>query len=597
MKIGMILDGVFPPDPRVENEAISLINKGFEVHLFCLNYSTDQKTNEIIKGINVHRKRVPKHLYSFSSLAYTIPYYHLFLKNSISEFLETYNIDTIHVHDMQVARSVFWANKKLSLPITLDLHENRPEIMKHYTHVNSFLGKLLISPARWKNFEFEYIKKADRVITITQDAADYYLNKIEVESNKFFVVPNTVRKEFYTDYVQEEDIIAKYKETFNLLYLGDTGLRRGLLTVLESLEYLILEIPNIKIIIVGSSKDDHILNDFVERNNYQNYVDFTGWKDVSLFQSYIIASDIGICPLHRNLHHDTTYANKLFQYMAFGKPIVVSDCTSQKKLVEDYNCGLYFTEKDSKDFADSIISIAKNKELRNTLSNNAKNAIKERLNWESISQELFKFIDMKEIKSNSEYNKNHQDRFNKTISFLKSTGLTNSSNILNLGPANPLAELIEDEGYNITCTDVNQDLDLDFEIVKNDKFDTIVAFEILEHLVSPFPLLRYAAAEKLIITVPLSLWFAKAYWNENDQYDRHYHEFEEKQLKMLLEKAGWRIIKHEKHIAKGKGTKLGIRPLLRRITPRYYFVYCERIVEDTTYESLKEIVLSENVLA
>ena len=36
MRIGMILDKTFPPDPRVENEAVTLINHGFEVFLFCL---------------------------------------------------------------------------------------------------------------------------------------------------------------------------------------------------------------------------------------------------------------------------------------------------------------------------------------------------------------------------------------------------------------------------------------------------------------------------------------------------------------------------------------------------------------------------------
>ena len=38
MKIGMILDETFPPDPRVENEAVTLINAGHEVFLFCLTY-------------------------------------------------------------------------------------------------------------------------------------------------------------------------------------------------------------------------------------------------------------------------------------------------------------------------------------------------------------------------------------------------------------------------------------------------------------------------------------------------------------------------------------------------------------------------------
>ena len=42
MKIGMILDDVFPPDPRVENEAITLINSGHEVFLFCLTYGNQK---------------------------------------------------------------------------------------------------------------------------------------------------------------------------------------------------------------------------------------------------------------------------------------------------------------------------------------------------------------------------------------------------------------------------------------------------------------------------------------------------------------------------------------------------------------------------
>lgn len=182
---------------------------------------------------------------------------------------------------------------------------------------------------------------------------------------------------------------------------------------------------------------------------------------------------------------------------------------------------------------------------------------------------------MKEIKTESTYNNIHQKRFKKTIDFMADLNLK-SANILNLGPNNPLSELMIKEGYKVTNTKPNQDLDLDFEIVKDKQFDAVVGFEIIEHLVSPFPLLNSIAANKLVISIPLSLWFAKAYWNENDPYDRHYHEFEPKQLEMLLNKANWKIIKDKKHIS--SSFAIGIRPFLRMITPRHYFVYCERII-------------------
>lgn len=180
---------------------------------------------------------------------------------------------------------------------------------------------------------------------------------------------------------------------------------------------------------------------------------------------------------------------------------------------------------------------------------------------------------MKQIETNSTYHNFHNVRYEKTLRFLSKFDLINDS-ILDLGPKNPFSEMLIDNGYNVTNTKIGQDLDLDYEIVKSEDFDAVFAFEILEHLVSPFPVLKAIKAKKLVISVPLSLWFSSAYWNENDPYDRHYHEFEPKQLEMLLNKAGWNILDSEKHVS--KSGIFGIRPLLRMITPRHYFVYCER---------------------
>lgn len=180
---------------------------------------------------------------------------------------------------------------------------------------------------------------------------------------------------------------------------------------------------------------------------------------------------------------------------------------------------------------------------------------------------------MKEVIPTNNYKAAHNRRFQNTLNFISDLNLK-PLKILNLGPNNPLSAMLQNNGYDITNTKVGQDLDIDFNIVQNKDFGVVVGFEILEHLVSPFPLLKSIAANKLVLSVPLSLWFTKAYWNENDPYDRHYHEFEPRQLQMLLNKANWEIIKEAKF--KSYNLQLGIRPMLRMITPRHYFVYCER---------------------
>lgn len=164
-------------------------------------------------------------------------------------------------------------------------------------------------------------------------------------------------------------------------------------------------------------------------------------------------------------------------------------------------------------------------------------------------------------------------RYKHTLRFLNEV-ISKEEKILDLGVPNPLSEILLKEGFNVTNTN-GEDLDLETNVVKTEEFDVVTAFEIFEHLVSPFNVLKDIQAKKLVASIPLKLWFASAYRSKTDKWDRHYHEFEDWQFDWLLEKAGWRIVKSEKFTNPVK--KIGIRPILRRITPRYYLVYAERL--------------------
>ncbi|RLD26120.1 MAG: methyltransferase [Bacteroidetes bacterium] len=164
-------------------------------------------------------------------------------------------------------------------------------------------------------------------------------------------------------------------------------------------------------------------------------------------------------------------------------------------------------------------------------------------------------------------------RYKRTLHFLKEN-IDLKASILDLGVSNPFSELLKSNGFNVTNTR-GEDLDLDTTAVETQNYDVVTAFEIFEHLVSPFNVINQIKAKKLVASVPLKLWFASAYRNEIDDRDRHFHEFEDWQFDWLLEKAGWHIKKREKFTNPIK--KVGIRPILRRFTPRYYLIYAERI--------------------
>ena len=389
MKIGMILDAPFPIDPRVSNEASALISAGHEVYLFCLSYSKKFIKKEVIDSINIRRYYCSKLTYKFSALAYTFPYYKINMSSKINNFLNSNSIDRIHIHDIQIASSVFKANLK-SLPVTLDLHENRPEIMKFYKHVNSFLGKLLISPKKWKIAEEKFSKAANNIIVVTNAAKTELCNRTGLNKDKITVFPNTVRKSFYTDFDLDNNIVEKYRDNFVLLYLGNTSKRRGISTVINSLKVLKTKIPEIKFIVVGSSSYDNELKYLSKNNNVQNLISFEGWRNENSFQSYLSICDIGVSPLESNIHHDTTYANKIFQYMSFGCPMICSNVIAQKEIVEKYEVGELFSPGNSNEFTKKVISLYNNKDKINADSLNSRSAIENHLNNDIVSTEIVK---------------------------------------------------------------------------------------------------------------------------------------------------------------------------------------------------------------
>ena len=387
MRIGMILDAVFPPDPRVENEAVSLIKAGHEVFLFCLHYG-QQKPSELINGIQVKRFLSNKLEYKLSALVYTVPLYTFLMMRKIHHFIKENKVEVLHVHDMRIAAAVFNVNKKFNLPVVLDLHENRPEIMKFYPHLSKFPGTYLISSKKWKKKEEEFILKATKVIVVTLEAKNEILERVPMEADKIIEVPNTVRESFYKNPKLLPQIMHRYANNFVLLYIGDTGIRRGLETAIKSIYNIKNKIDTVKLVIVGKNSSDTILKKLVKDLQIEPYVDFLGWKDPSLFQSYILSSAICISPLHRNLHHDTTYANKIFQYMSLAKPVLVSDAIAQRKLVEKVACGLVHKERDSEDFSNKVVALYKSKPLRLELGESGKKFVQNEFSWEQTSKKL-----------------------------------------------------------------------------------------------------------------------------------------------------------------------------------------------------------------
>ena len=387
MKIGMILDSTYPDDARVTNECAELLKNKHEIHLFCLCFKKPFVKNEVINQINVHRYHCSKLTYKLSALANDIGLYGVILKNKIRDFVENSDVEVLHVHDIQIAKAAISVSKRFGIKYNIDLHENRPEIMKYYKHVNSFLGKIFISPLRWKKAEESFVEKANKIVVVTENAKEELLSRVKIDQEKIVVYPNTVRDDFYKNKKIDKVLEKQYSKNFVITYVGNTSERRGLLTVIESLNIIRKTIPNIKLLIIGKSSFDDVLKNEIKKHDIEELVDFIGWVKENEIPNYLSISKLGLSPLHRNIHHDTTYANKIFQYISFGCPVVSSDVIAQSELVKKYNIGVVFEDRNVMDLTKKILQLYNEKDLFEKFRANCIESIK-KLNNSVISNQL-----------------------------------------------------------------------------------------------------------------------------------------------------------------------------------------------------------------
>ena len=85
-------------------------------------------------------------------------------------------------------------------------------------------------------------------------------------------------------------------------------------------------------------------------------------------------------------------------------------------------------------------------------------------------------------------------RFSLTLAFLKKH-IATSETIFDLGVSNPFSLIMEDNGYRVINTK-GEDLDNDQTALQKENYDVFTGFEIFEHLLNPYAVLKNVKCQK-----------------------------------------------------------------------------------------------------
>ncbi len=392
MNIGVIVDNEYTNDIRVRNECKILSENGHSVYVLCFNFGN--YTNNTIKnidGITIHRLKFNKNLKNILfALTNTFDLYRCWWTIKIKSFIKDYRIEALHVHDLYMSKAAYYASRNSDIKTTLDLHENYPYAVDYYRWMHKPLSKYLIRPDKWKIKEKSYLSYPNKIIVLSDFFKEYLLKKYNFLNNSQFIVfPNVPSISELTSYEVDKNILDK-KNCYILFYFGAISKRRGIDLLFSSLKKLSQIIPNVKLLLIGpvDKAESEWFKNKINEESISKFIIYFPWKDISTLPSYIKASDICLSPLKKNPQHESGIANKVFQYMLFEKPIIVSNCSPQESIVNDFKCGLSFEWDSVDDFIEKVNNIYGNPVESIQMGKRGKRAVFEYFNAENLSRGL-----------------------------------------------------------------------------------------------------------------------------------------------------------------------------------------------------------------
>jgi glycosyltransferase involved in cell wall biosynthesis len=177
---------------------------------------------------------------------------------------------------------------------------------------------------------------------------------------------------------------------FVALYAGAHGLSNNLGVVLEAAQILLTR-PDIKIVLLGDGKDKPTLQAQARREGLDNLLFLPPIPKVEM-PAALCAADACIAILKPLEMYKTTYPNKVFDYMAAGKPVILAIEGVIKQVVEDSRGGIPVAPGDPQALAQAILHLADDPKLVKQMGQQARSYVEAHFDRSILASKLIEIM-------------------------------------------------------------------------------------------------------------------------------------------------------------------------------------------------------------
>lgn len=287
--------------------------------------------------------------------------------------------------------------KKLGVPCICEVRDFWPEVffMGGRLNENSIIGKLLIKGEHW------IYKNSDALIFLKEGDYTYITDKKwdvsqggMIDLDRCYYINNGVNIDDFNhqirnEILEDEDLI---KNKFNVVYAGAIRPVNNVGNILDAAK-LLKENRNIQFLIYGDGNQLESLRSRVIDEDITN-VKMKGYVDKKYMPHVLSKSSINILNYSQSKYNWSrgNSSNKLFEYMASGKPII-STVKMAYSPIEKYDCGVSLEEDTPEALAEAVLRIYNMAPDRfNEIGENAKNGAKD-FDYKELTKKLISVME------------------------------------------------------------------------------------------------------------------------------------------------------------------------------------------------------------
>lgn len=282
-----------------------------------------------------------------------------------------------------------WILSKLKrIPMVFEVRDLWPESA---IDTGVLTNKWLIKLSYW--LERKSYSSSKWINVLTPAFEDTLISQKGIPPEKISMIPNAADLDIIKPGPRDNWVREKHKlkNKFVITYVGAHGVANHLLQLLEVAKRL-KEHPEIVLMLVGDGMEKPKLIEAARASNLDN-VTFVAPVPKSQIVDYINASDVCTAVLKKCDTFKTVYPNKVFDYMAAAKPVIIGVDGAARKLVEDAGAGIFAEPENAQSFAEAAMFLKKNPKKQRAFGENGRKFVQEHFSRQELSDKYLKIIE------------------------------------------------------------------------------------------------------------------------------------------------------------------------------------------------------------